>query len=268
MFRKFLMVMVTSIVLNCSTNLFGSVEITNPSFEIPAIDPCTNPFLAIPMVPYWIEQDLDTEYSSNTGIFLNLSSDPLSYITNADGQQLVFLSSQQGNAILQDLNAYYTIGKKYLLTIGVCVSQRFPPSPENTLALVLYYIDSGVRNDIASTEIPVTGLSATQLIDFSLILPEVQDADFWANKQIGVAIRSVGPAAGFWDIDNVRLNEFCAFPDFTGEPIVNFADFAKLASEWMSCNAVTTDLTGDGCVDFNDLIIFSGHWLDYYNIIN
>lgn len=265
MFRDYLIVV---IVLSCSANLFGSVPIANPSFEDPVIDPENNPFLAIPMIPYWIEQDVDTESSSNTGIFLNLPYDPLSYVTNADQNQLVFLSSEQGNAISQDLNAYYTVGKKYRLTIGVCVSQRFPPSSENTLALVMYYIDNGVRTDIASTEIPVTGLTATQLTDFSLDLPEVQDADIYANKQIGIAIRSIGPAAGFWDIDNVRLNDFSAFPDFAGEPIVNFVDFAKLASEWMSCNSVTTDLTGDGCVDYNDLIIFSGHWLEYYNILN
>lgn len=260
MLRKNLIVL---IVVSFSAGLFASVPIANPSFEDPVIDPQTNPFLAVPNIPYWIEQDVDTESSSNTGIFLNLPYDSLSYITNADQYQLVFLGSQQGNAILQDLNAYYTIGKKYRLTIGVCVSQRYAPSPENTLDLAMYFIDNGVRSDIASTQIPVTGLTATQLVDFSLVLPEVQDANVWANKQIGIAIRSIGPAAGFWDIDNVRLNDFSVFPDFAGEPIVNFVDFAKLASEWMFCSSVTTDLTGDGCVNYNDLIIFSEHWLEY-----
>jgi hypothetical protein len=58
--------------------------------------------------------------------------------------------------------------------------------------------------------------------------------------------------------------------DFDGNNVVNFADFAFFASQWLGPHKAGTlqgntsdsaDLNGDGCVDFEDLGIFAENWL-------
>jgi hypothetical protein len=77
----------------------------------------------------------------------------------------------------------------------------------DTISLVLYYVNGVKAVDIAQQTVDATGLSSTQLRDFSVYLPVVQAGDAWAGKTIGVAIRATGKAGGFWDLDNVRLAE-------------------------------------------------------------
>jgi parallel beta-helix repeat protein len=58
---------------------------------------------------------------------------------------------------------------------------------------------------------------------------------------------------------NTRLAEKA---DFNFDGIVNFSDFAVLASEWQkSVTNKTTDLNGDGIVDIDDLDLFMQVWL-------
>jgi HpiC1 cyclase len=186
----------------------ASIPIENASFEAPIVDP--NGFGAVPLVDGWTEIDVDTEAGTNTGVFLNTPADSPDHVANADGLQLAFLGSQQGNALEQDLADTYKVGREYRLTVGVGVSMRFPPSavaPVDNLQLVLYYRDGNEPVDVASRTVAATGLSATQLRDFTLYLPKVESDDAWAGKTIGVAIRAAGAAGGFWDLDNVRLTE-------------------------------------------------------------
>jgi hypothetical protein len=162
------------------------------------------------LVDGWTEIDVDALGSTNSGVFANTAAGSDDHTVNADGDQLAFLGSQSGNALEQDLAATYKAGCDYRLTVGVGVSGRFPPSseaPVDTLELVLYYRDGNEPADIASETIEAMSLSVTQLHDFSLYLPMVGPDDAWAGKSIGVAIRSVGQAGGFWDLDNVRLTE-------------------------------------------------------------
>ncbi|MGD8786780.1 MAG: hypothetical protein PVJ60_05100, partial [Phycisphaerales bacterium] len=185
----------------------ASIPIDNASFEAPAIDP--NAFPAVPLVAQWTEVDLDTTGSTNTGVFANTAEDSPDHIINADGKQLAFLSSETGNALEQDLNATYTVGCDYRLTVAVGVSMRFPPSsetPTDTLELVLYYRDANEPVDIVCQTVIAMPWSQT-LEDFSVYLPAVQSGDAWAGKSIGIALRSAGMAGGFWDLDNVRLIE-------------------------------------------------------------
>ena len=131
------------------------------------------------------------------------------HIANADGKQLAFLGSQQGNALEQDLAAIYRVGCEYRLTVAVGVSARFPPSsvkPVDTIDLVLYYLDVNQPVDIVRLTIGAKGLSSTQLQDYTVVLATVRPGDAWAGKTIGVAIRATGAAGGFWDLDNVRLD--------------------------------------------------------------
>ncbi|MCP4608037.1 MAG: hypothetical protein GY845_04915 [Planctomycetes bacterium] len=186
-----------------------SIAIENASFEAPFVDP--NAFPALPFVEAWIETDNDTEGSTNTGVFANTPDGKTDHITNPDGNQLVFLGSELGNGLEQDLNADYKAGCNYLLTVAVGISSRFPPSiiePVDTLELVLFYrdVNDGVV-DIAYQMVDAIGLVSKQLVDFSLQLPTVQSGDAWAGKAIGVALRATGLPGGFWDLDNVRLVE-------------------------------------------------------------
>ena len=212
-----------------------SIPVANASFETPVIDPIENPFLAVPYVPGWIEQDIDPEpeYGGrNTGIFMNTPPDSNDHVVNAHGAQLAFLGGMQGNALLQDLTATYQIGRQYRLTIGACVSiSLYAPRPVDPIIVAIYYIDQGIRTDIKTLAIDPTPLTATELVDFSITLPPVQSSDPWAGKNIGIAIRGSGMAGGFWDLDDVRLTELAG--DMTGDGIVNLADFAVMAEYWL-----------------------------------
>jgi hypothetical protein len=189
-----------------------SILIENSSFEAPVVDP--NGFPAVPLVDKWTEIDLDTENSTNTGVFANTPAGSPDHIVNADGSQLAFLGSQAGNSLEQDLAAMYKVGCDYRLTVGVGFSGLFPPStaePVDNLELVLYYRDGNEPVDIVRRTVDATGLSVTRLTDVSLYLPVVQSGDAWAGRSIGVALRAAGMAGGFWDLDHVRLAE--SLPD-------------------------------------------------------
>ena len=188
--------------------LSASIPIENASFEAPVVDP--NGFGAVPLVDGWIEIDIDTLFSANTGVFANTDPNSFDHIVNADGSQLAFLGSQEGNTLEQDLDTVYKAGCAYRLTVGVSVSSRFPPTavePVDTLELVLYYYDANDIVDIAHQTVEATGHSYTQLQDFSLELPVVNTSDAWAGMNIGIALRASGQPGGFWDLDNVRLIE-------------------------------------------------------------
>ena len=255
-----LLVLAPVIALAAAPARSASVPIENASFEAPVIDPCGFPVL--PYVAQWREIDLDTQYSTNTGVFANTPPGSLDRLLNADGNQLAFLGSARGNAFEQDLAEVYEVGRAYRLTVGVGVSWRFPPSVSepDTIEIVLYYLEDSNTVDIVHCTVAAMGWSSL-LQDFRTYLPTVQATDAWAGKNIGVAIRATGSAGGFWVLDNVRLTELPPPPDFTGDSFVNLEDFAVMAKEWLSCTGTTTDLTGDGCVNVEDLMILVESWL-------
>ncbi|MEN6574805.1 MAG: hypothetical protein ABFD90_00575 [Phycisphaerales bacterium] len=220
-----------------ASDVAASIAIENASFEAPTID--SNAFPAWPAIDGWIELDLDAG-SQNTGVFANTATDSEDHMANADGRQLAFLGSQQGNALEQDLAAIYRVGCEYRLTVGVGVSARFPPSgikPVDTIDLVLYYLDVNQPVDIVRLTIGSKGQSSTQVRDYTAVLATVRPGDAWAGKPIGVAIRATGSAGGFWDLDNVRLIELMpeldavvnpSFEspavDLTGFPVLPYMD--------------------------------------------
>ena len=195
----------------------ASIPIDNPSFELPVLDP--DAFPAYPYAYGWIEKDVDTEGSTNTGVFGNTEPNSFDHIVNAHGAQLAFLGSESGNAFEQDLNALYQSDHDYRLTVALGISSRFAPSqsePLDMVELAFYYRDINDPNviiDIASQLVDAAAMSSTQLYDYTLYLPELsQDANY-VDQQIGIAIRSVGLPGGFWTVENVRLNEFLPLMD-------------------------------------------------------
>jgi len=191
-----------------------SIPIENASFETPVVDP--NAFPAVPYMDGWTEIDMDTLASTNTGVFTNTDVDSWDHKDNADGRQLAFMGSEQGNALEQDLADTYKVGCDYRLTVAVGGSWRFPPSaevPVDTLELALFYREGADIVDIVHYTVNATDLSLSRLTDFSLYLPTVQPGDTWAGMKIGIALRSAGQPGGFWDLDNVRLIESLPDPE-------------------------------------------------------
>ena len=189
----------------------ASIPIKNASFEFPVVP---EDQLGWPYIDDWTEIDVaPLNDSVNTGVFPNTEPNSFNYIVNADCNQLAFLGSEQGNALQQDLSAFYNPGCSYRMTVAICISSMFPPSesePVDTLELALYYRDINDPNitiDIVTQTVEATGLSSTELQDFSVCLPMVYSDDIWAGRTIGIAIRATGAAGGFWDLDNVRLEE-------------------------------------------------------------
>jgi len=190
-----------------------TLDVNNASFEGPVVDP--NAFQALPWVDGWLEMDVDTEASLNTGVFANTDANSPGHIVNADGAQLAFLGSEQGNAFEQDLDATFQVNSVYRLSVGVGVSALFPPStadPCDLLDVVLYYHDGNEPVDIVVQSIDANGLSYMELQDVSVYLPMVTQEDAWADQPIGIALRSRGSAGGFWDLDQVRLDALLPEP--------------------------------------------------------
>jgi len=238
------------------------VSVANHSFEIPAIDPNENPNYAIGFISLWREIDGDP-YGFGIGTFRNTPADNNDHIINPDGNQLVFVNSNGGNALEQELAAAYRVGRQYRLTVGVCPSLRYPPTASHSLLLAFRYLySSWTMMDIPASPQPVLGsqLVQKQLLDFFLTLPTVKPTDPWVGKNIGIAFRTAGEAGKYWDLDNVRLTELGG--DVTGDGFVNLIDFAQLAAQWLSCTNTTADLTGDGCVNLNDVLLMSEYWMD------
>jgi len=184
----------------------AAVPIENASFESPVVDP--NAFPVLPYMDAWTELDRDALGSTNTGVFANMPEGAWDRMLNADGNQLAFLGSEQGNGIEQELAATFEAGCSYRLTVAVGVSGRFPPSaevPVDTVELVLFYWDGTEVVDIVRRTVEAPGLPSKRLDDFSAYLSPVQPDDAWAGRPIAVAIRSTGLPGGFWDLDNVRL---------------------------------------------------------------
>jgi len=188
--------------------LSASIPIENASFEAPVVDP--NGFGDVLLVDGWTEVDIDTLFSANTGVFANTDTNSPDHIVNADGNQLAFLGSQQGNALEQDLAATYKPGCDYRLTVAVGVSSLSTQSPEDTIELTLYYRDVNEPYDvidIVTQTVGANGILSTQLQDFSIYFPAVYYDANWVGKTIGVAIHATGVAGGVWVLDNVRLVE-------------------------------------------------------------
>ena len=102
----------------------------------------------------------------------------------------------------------------------------------STLEIKLYYRDG------ASNQVTVAATTATydttvfsnitHLLDFEVIVPTVQTNDAWAGQNIGIQLQSTVPAnliGGVWDVENVRLTETIAVPNFSFEsPTTSLAD--------------------------------------------
>lgn len=185
------------------------VNVPNFSFESPAV-PNVSPY-ASPNVDNWTKEG----NPFSTGEFFNTPDVP-PQVDNANGNQLGFIFAVPGVGLSQDLTATYTVGQSYALTVGI--QGGGGGMPVNTpLQFRLYYRDT----TITSGDNRVTIVSATykndntsgaisHLTDVTTSLPTVTAGNPWAGKAIGIQMVSTDDPtvveAGYFDLDNVRLN--------------------------------------------------------------
>jgi hypothetical protein len=96
----------------------------------------------------------------------------------------------------------------YELTVGVLPAGGL--SEGSSLALSLYYRNATDDKVTLATTSIVYSAGAwpdpNRLVDFQVSLGMVEASDDWAGQEIGIQLAptSMG-AAGYWDLDNVRL---------------------------------------------------------------
>ncbi len=207
--------------------------VPNASFESPSND------FASPSMDSWQKAPEPFWYVDSTGMFpwpalmgqfLNTTNGSADHLTNIDGRQAAYLFALPDVAIFQDENltdgengvgtnefgARFEVGKSYALTVALLgggggMSNGVP------FSISLYYRDvAGTPVTVATTF--VTNTSAlfptnTAFADFQVRVPQVQAADAWAGRFIGVRLASALGLAdspifgGYWIVDNVRLTE-------------------------------------------------------------
>lgn len=192
------------------------IPIPNASFEAPPVSRnVKNPFGALPVIADWDETSVGPgdEFHQDTGVFLNTDPGEPDHINNAHLRQLAFISTLKGNAIRQELGGTFTPGRMYTLTVGVAKSLTFPAGDPEELEIALFYFVGSVEQIVASTFVKGSQVSPTLLVDFAVTTPVVEADDAWAGENIGVLIRPSNSDPddeadeGFWDADNVRLDD-------------------------------------------------------------
>jgi hypothetical protein len=225
----------------------GNIYVPNHSFESPVVPPVT-PFAGPAMddwakspQPFWYDpaQNFDTPWDFLMGTFYNVPN-PGTFIDNCDGSQAAFLFALPEAALFQDytsvygtntvpshaLNATYTVGRAYNLTVGL-MGGGGGMKTGVTFQVSLYYRDAASnRVTVAATTITNTLANFptnTHLVDFQVPVPGVKATDPWAGQNIGIQLLSTADfsnSGGYWDIDNVRLSETVA-PNLGSPGLVN-----------------------------------------------
>jgi hypothetical protein len=235
-------VALAGILATANTLTAGNLYVPNGSFESPAtvfVDTNINSWQKSPQPP-WYDPNANGPWDQLTGVFLNTPPDSTNndHIVNLDGSQAAFLFALPGVALFQDgsLNPNtqftnsYRPGRLYDFSVGV-LGNGGGMSNGATLQISFYYRGASSNVTIAATT--VTNSSALfpdrkHLVDFKVRVPSVAVSDPWAGKEIGVQIASTTDfslVGGYWDIDNVRLTESIAVPNYSFEsPATAFVD--------------------------------------------
>lgn len=241
-----------------------SIPVGNASFEAPLIDPLTNPFGAVPVADIWDETGPGTEAEEdqNTGVFRNTDPGSPDRISNADGLQLAFMSSEEGNSFRQEVAETFQFGQCYELTVGVGVSATFPAPPNSLFVLAFYRVVNDEPVIIAARARNANGLSATMLEDFNFTFSADDALAPYLGEPIGILISAGGPAGGFFNIDNVRLEQrTLVLDDCDGSGAIDGPD----ADQFLLClngpdnallsGCICSDRSGDSDVDLADLAL-------------
>jgi hypothetical protein len=219
-----------------NVRLVEGIYVPNYSFELPNIG--TNSPYAAPVFDSWQEApqpdwynptNFGSPWSELMGEFYNVPF-PGEYIDNCDGVQAAFLFAIPQVAIFQDytsigedtnapsyaFNAKFNVGKAYTMTVGLIGGGGGMPEG-SSMQLSLYYRDaSSNMQTVAATTVTNTAANFptnTHFVDFQVQAPGVKATDPWAGQNIGIQLLCTPTeltTGGFWDADNVRLEETTA----------------------------------------------------------
>ncbi len=193
----------------------ANIPIPNGSFESPTPPPG---YPATPFIDEWRKSPAPAWFSPDTtggiaweqlsGVFPNTAAGSPDHIDNVDGRQAAYLFTLPEVALFQQLESTFEVGQSYQLTVGALGGGGIAEG--SGLALSLYYLD-GASLPVAVSTSPIAYTqagfpTATHLVDIGVKVPTVQTGDPWAGQNIGVQIMATsGMGAGYWDLDNVRL---------------------------------------------------------------
>ncbi len=219
--------------------------VPNGSFESPETDfasPTMSSWQKAPEPP-WYMGGGGFPWEQLVGEFLNTTNGSPNHIANLDGSQGAFLFALPEVAIFQDynsiggsdaspthdLNARFTAGKSYALTVGL-LGGGGGMSNGATFQISLYYRDAA-SNVVTVASTTITNSQElfptnTRVVDFQARTPRIQVDDAWAGKYIGIRLASTtgfDRRGGYWDLDNVRLTESVVPNGSFESPATDFA---------------------------------------------
>jgi len=277
--KMYLMAIAVFAVLTAATLPAATVPVPNASFEAPLTplaDPRIDSWQDYPK-PDWFVETPEQQWDFLTGVFTNLPNQTGFPIDNMDGGQCAFLFAVPQVGFFQDFhsvdwadtapthefNATFQSGKAYRLSVGVIGGGGGMPEGAS-MGIALYYRDpSSNMVFVAMTNVTHSVAlfpSTIHFVDIALSSPVVKASDAWASQNIGIAMFSTivdtNFIGGYWDLDNVRLEEIEPPRLVTprqgeivvqSEPGLNFEILASsnLGANWTRIGAIT-NTTGNG----------------------
>lgn len=214
--RKSLLAAATGLAVLASgtgTLLAQSISVGNGSFESPTTPPG---FPAFPQIDLWLKTPQPpgiplpggVTWDQLAGVFPNTPAGSADHIGNMHGNQAAYILAIPGVTIYQNLDSTYEAGKSYHLTFGILGGGGIA---EGSLFEASFFYNDAEDNRVTLATTPITFTQSafptvTHLIDYEVTLPIVQEGDAWAGKNIGLQLASsFGTGAGYWDVDNVRV---------------------------------------------------------------
>ncbi len=203
------------------------VDVPNYSFELPDASAFVNVNINSwkkSEKPFWYDESGGYYWTQLTGVFANVDQNDPAHIDNCDGSQAAWFFALPEVSLYQDLEDVFEPGYCYDLGLGV-IGGGGGMKNGSGIEIRLYYRDvNDTKITIDSNEYSydVNDGYIKHLNDVWVTLSAVQETDAWANKCIGIEIVSTltladldpntGRSGGYWDIDNVRLNQYLPSP--------------------------------------------------------
>ena len=214
-----------ALVAATATARAAAISVPNGSFELPStafVDTRVDLWTKS-VQPAWFDPaTAGIGWNQLSGVFANTAASSPSHIDNVDANQALYVFALPTVGLSQELTSpegKFQVGFAYDLTVGIVGGGGGMPAG-TSFVLNLYYRDAAnLAVPIASTVVtysPANFPTTTHLVDYSVNLPAVQAGQAWADKAIGVELASIsGTGAGYWDLDNVRLDSVALVPEPT-----------------------------------------------------
>ena len=216
----------------------GGQLLINPGFE----DGDLGQFGTV-TVPGWETFGTNGSHHDESGNVINAKAIKISNLDSTVGQ-----------------NFSVTAGEEYVIGVKMLSSSSDPLTQAESLFFIKWY------NGTPSSG---TKISEYQIGSFN---PDSDPVDTWKTMAARLTAPpgavygrivlkfSADPVSGSIHFDEVSARGVNMAPDFTNDDVINYSDFALLASDWQQSPSPYS-LDGDSDVDFDDLLVFIDNWL-------